>query len=119
MAKTRARRKQMKCYLWSVLVIAFLTAVPALMAQDQDKFEVGAFGEWYRYSNAPTAQNFLGLGARAAVDLLSSPLLPSYVCPSCAAHCVSGKPASPFRRTSFEEIRHACHQISRRRLHAV
>jgi hypothetical protein len=34
------------------------------MAQDQDAFEVGAFGEWFRYTNAPTAQNFVGLGGR-------------------------------------------------------
>lgn len=59
----------MKRYFWSILILAFLTAAPALMAQDQDKFEVGAFGEWFRYTNAPTGQNFLGLGARAGVGL--------------------------------------------------
>jgi hypothetical protein len=54
----------MKRCLWSLLIFAFLTAVPALLAQDQDAFEVGAFGEWFRYTNAPTAQNFIGLGGR-------------------------------------------------------
>jgi len=59
----------MKRCLWSVLIIAFLTAVPALMAQDQDKFEVGAFGELFRYTNAPSVQNFVGLGGRAGVGI--------------------------------------------------
>lgn len=59
----------MKRYLWSVLIIAFLTAVPALTAQDNNKFEVGAFGEWFRYTYAPTTQNFLGLGGRVGVGL--------------------------------------------------
>lgn len=59
----------MKHCLWSFLIIGLLTAVPALMAQDQDKFEVGAFGQWFRYTNAPTVQNLLGLGARVGVGL--------------------------------------------------
>lgn len=57
----------MKRYLWSILIITFLTAVPALIAQD--RFEIGAFGEWFRYTDAQTPQNFVGLGARAAVGL--------------------------------------------------
>lgn len=61
----------MKRYLWSVLIIAFLTAVPALMGQDQDNFEVGVFGQLFRYTNAPTTQNFLGLGGRVGVGLNS------------------------------------------------
>ncbi len=59
----------MKQYVWSVLVFTFLAAAPALMAQDQDKFELGAFGEWFRYTDAPTTQNFLGLGGRVGVGL--------------------------------------------------
>jgi hypothetical protein len=61
--------KNMKRYLWSVLIIAFLTAVPALMAQDQDRFEVGAFGEVFRYTNAPPPQNFVGLGGRVGIGM--------------------------------------------------
>jgi hypothetical protein len=59
----------MKRYLWSVLIIAFLTTVPALMAQVNDSVEIGAFGELFRYTNAPTTQNFLGLGGRLAVGM--------------------------------------------------
>jgi hypothetical protein len=59
----------MKRYVWSVVILAFLSAVPALMAQDRDAFEVGAFGELFRYSDAPSVQNFVGLGGRAAVGL--------------------------------------------------
>jgi hypothetical protein len=59
----------MKRYVWSILVLAFFTAVPALMAQDQDSFEVGAFGQWFRYTNAPTVQNFIGLGGRVGVGV--------------------------------------------------
>jgi hypothetical protein len=61
----------MKRHFWAVLVVAFLAAVPALMAQDQDqdRFEVGAFGEWFRYTYAPTAQNLLGLGGRVGVGV--------------------------------------------------
>lgn len=59
----------MKRYLWSVLILALVTVVPALMAQDEDKFEVGAFGELFRYTDAPTTQDFLGLGAHVAVGL--------------------------------------------------
>ena len=59
----------MKLYIWSALILTSLIAVPALMAQDQDAFEVGAFGEWFRYTNAPTTQNFIGLGGRVGVGL--------------------------------------------------
>jgi hypothetical protein len=59
----------MNRYLWSVVIIAFLTAVPALIAQNNDQFEVGAFGEWFRYTNAPTPQNFIGLGGRVGVGV--------------------------------------------------
>jgi hypothetical protein len=59
----------MNRYFWSVLIVAFLTAVPALMARDQDQFEVGAFGEWFRYTYAPTTQNFVGLGGRVGVGM--------------------------------------------------
>jgi hypothetical protein len=59
----------MKRCLWSVLIITFLTVVPSLMAQDKDKFEVGAFGELFRYTNAPSTQNFVGLGARVGFGM--------------------------------------------------
>ena len=61
----------MKLYFWLVLILASLAAVPALTAQDNDKVEIGAFGELFRYTNAPTTQNFLGLGARVGVGLSS------------------------------------------------
>lgn len=59
----------MKRYFWSALILAFFTAVPALMAQDQDRLEVGAFGELFRYTDAPSIQNFVGLGGRLAVGV--------------------------------------------------
>ncbi|HTU40655.1 MAG TPA: hypothetical protein VMF10_03030 [Candidatus Aquilonibacter sp.] len=56
----------MKRYIQFAL-IALLFAAPALWAQDSG--EVGAFAEYFRYSYAPTPENFFGVGGRAAFNV--------------------------------------------------
>jgi hypothetical protein len=58
-----------------LLGMALLYAAPALMAQDhsQDHFEVGAFADYFRFSDpGPTTANFFGLGGRAAVGITAN-----------------------------------------------
>jgi hypothetical protein len=62
----------MKHCRWFFFGLAFLTAAPALMAQSGDHAEIGAFVEYFRYSNASPQQNFVGLGGRAAVNIRPS-----------------------------------------------
>jgi len=59
----------MKRCFWLTLVLTFLTAAPALMAQASDKVEVGAFVDYFRYTNAPSDVNFVGLGGRLGVGI--------------------------------------------------
>jgi len=54
-------------------VIALLFAAPALWAQGQsDHVEIGAFAEYFRFSDARPVDNFIGLGGRAAVAVRPS-----------------------------------------------
>ncbi|MGA7505386.1 MAG: hypothetical protein WA252_11670 [Candidatus Sulfotelmatobacter sp.] len=48
-------------------LIALFFAAPALWAQDSG--EVGVFAEYFRYSYAPTPENFFGAGGRAAFNV--------------------------------------------------
>lgn len=50
--------------------ILLLCAAPALWAQDSG--EVGVFAEYFRYSYAPTPENFFGVGGRAAFNVSHS-----------------------------------------------
>ena len=60
----------------SLLVIAaslFFAAAPLLMAQqDSDHAEVGAFFDYFRFSNASPVRNFVGVGGRAAFNVRPS-----------------------------------------------
>src|SRR5438552_16474907 len=50
-----------------LLITSLFLAVPMVMAQEHsDHVEVGAFVDYFRYSNASPVRNFLGLGGRAA-----------------------------------------------------
>ena len=60
--------KKKKRYL-GLGIIFLLFAGPALLAQDSDHVEVGAFADYYRFSDASPAENFLGLGGRAAFNV--------------------------------------------------
>jgi hypothetical protein len=51
-------------------ILALLCAAPALWAQDSG--EVGAFAEYFRYSYAPTTENFFGVGGRAGFNVSHS-----------------------------------------------
>jgi len=51
-------------------IIVLLFAAPMLWAQDSG--EVGAFAEYYRYTYAPSPENFFGLGGRAAINITHS-----------------------------------------------
>lgn len=59
----------MKRYL-GLASIFLMFAAPALLAQEpSDHIEVGAFADYFRFSNATPAQNFLGIGGRAAFNV--------------------------------------------------
>jgi hypothetical protein len=59
----------MKINLGLFLASLFL-AVPMVFAQEHsDHIEVGAFADYFRFSNAEPARNFVGLGARAAFNV--------------------------------------------------
>jgi hypothetical protein len=51
-------------------ILGLLFAAPALSAQDSG--EVGVFAEYFRYSYAPTPDNFFGVGGRAAFNVSHS-----------------------------------------------
>jgi len=51
----------------------FFAAAPVLMAQqDSDHVEVGAFADYFRFSNASPVRNFIGVGGRAAFNVRPS-----------------------------------------------
>jgi len=54
-------------------IASLFLAVPMLMAQDRsDHIEVGAFADYFRYTNASPERNFVGLGGRAAFNIRPS-----------------------------------------------
>jgi hypothetical protein len=56
-----------KCLL---LLAGLLIVVTPLFAQnDSDHFEFGAFAEYFRFSDAATPQNFVGIGGRAGFNV--------------------------------------------------
>jgi len=59
----------MKRYL-GLAIISLLFSAPALLAQQQsDHIEVGAFAEYFRFSQTTPERNFVGLGGRVAVNV--------------------------------------------------
>jgi hypothetical protein len=62
----------MKRYLGAAVILLLFTA-PALPAQDDsDHIEIGAFAEYFRMSDVSPAENFIGLGGRAAFNVQRS-----------------------------------------------
>lgn len=56
-----------------ILIASMFLAVPAMLAQDADHVEVGAFVDYFRLNNkAAPVSNFLGVGGRAAFNLNSN-----------------------------------------------
>ena len=55
------------CLLFIASLI--VAAAPAVMAQSSDHVEIGAFADYFRYSEVSPARNFLGLGGRAAFNV--------------------------------------------------
>ena len=59
----------MKRYLGPILAALFFT-VPAVMAQaPSDHIEVGAFADYFRFSQTKPVSNFVGVGGRAALNI--------------------------------------------------
>ncbi len=57
-----------RCIGFAVMVLLY--CAPALVAQEHaDHVEVGAFAEYYRFSDANPVENFYGLGGRFAVGV--------------------------------------------------
>jgi hypothetical protein len=55
---------------FSVFIASLFLAAPMLMAQGRlDHVEVGAFADYFRFSNASPARNFVGLGGRVAFNV--------------------------------------------------
>jgi len=50
-----------------LLLLVCLTAVPSLRAQEEERFEAGAFADYFR--SGATGTNMFGLGGRAGVGL--------------------------------------------------
>jgi hypothetical protein len=59
----------MKRCFWLLVGIGLLTVGPALMAQSGDHAEVGVFANYFRYGYASPAENFFGIGGRAAFNV--------------------------------------------------
>jgi hypothetical protein len=60
----------MKRFSWLFIVSLFVAAAPAVMAQQSsDHIEVGAFADYFRFSDASPVRNFLGVGGRAAFNV--------------------------------------------------
>lgn len=61
----------MKYCLWIFLGTAMvLGGVPKMMAQDHlDHIEVGAFADYFRFSDSNPVQNFVGVGGRVGVNV--------------------------------------------------
>ena len=55
---------------FNVFIAALFLTAPMLMAQGRsDHIEVGAFADYFRFSNASPARNFVGLGGRVAFNV--------------------------------------------------
>lgn len=55
---------------FSVFIASLFLASPMLMAQGRsDHIEVGAFADYFRFTNASPARNFVGLGGRVAFNV--------------------------------------------------
>jgi hypothetical protein len=53
-----------------LFIISLFFAMPMLMAQDRsDHVEVGAFADYFRFSDASPVKNFVGLGGRVAFNV--------------------------------------------------
>ena len=60
----------MKRYLGLLIVPLLFAVAPVVMAQGHsDHIEVGVFADYFRFGDVDPHQNFVGLGARAAVNL--------------------------------------------------
>ncbi len=63
----------MKRYLRLFITSLFVTAAPMVLAQQHsDHVEVGAFAEYFRFSQTKPASNFVGLGGRIAFNMRPS-----------------------------------------------
>lgn len=63
----------MKRSLGLFVIALFFAAAPIVMAQEHsDHIEVGVFADYFRFSQTKPVSNFIGLGARAAVNLRPS-----------------------------------------------
>jgi hypothetical protein len=49
--------------------ISLLLCVPVLQAQDSDHIEIGAFADYFRFSQVSPVENFVGVGGRAGVSV--------------------------------------------------
>jgi hypothetical protein len=60
----------MKCRVSLFLGLLLVAAAPLVVAQDRsDHVEIGAFADYFRFSDASPARNFIGLGGRAAFSV--------------------------------------------------
>src|SRR5579864_6974071 len=66
--------KIMKRYAWVFVVsLSFLaSAAPAVVGQNSDHAEVGAFVDYFRLSDTSPFRNFVGVGGRAAFNVRPS-----------------------------------------------
>lgn len=58
----------MKRYLLAAIILALLCA-PALLAQESDHVEIGAFADYFRFSQVTPVENFVGVGGRVGFNV--------------------------------------------------
>ncbi|HUA15551.1 MAG TPA: hypothetical protein VMG31_09645 [Verrucomicrobiae bacterium] len=64
--------KNLQRFFWISTALLFFAAAPIARAQSSDHIEVGAFVDYFRYSDATPIRNFIGVGGRAAFNLRPS-----------------------------------------------
>jgi hypothetical protein len=63
------RNNKMKRCVWFVLSSLLLVAAPSMAQDRSDHVEFGAFADYFRFSYVNPAENFIGLGGRAAFNV--------------------------------------------------
>jgi hypothetical protein len=67
-------KRSLKRITLPLFFLSLFCAVPMMMAQDHssDHVEVGAFADYFRFSDSTPVRNFVGIGGRAAFNIRPS-----------------------------------------------
>ena len=59
----------MKRIYWLLVTLTLFAAAPMLMAQEGEHIEVGAFADYFHFTQFSPSRNFVGLGGRGAFNV--------------------------------------------------